>query len=88
MGLLDVSEKPVPSLAHFAAVSAGVSWVFFQVFAFDVVVKIRRLRWSITTNSTVVDSAALRQHHGADFSVNLRIISQHPLESGSITVSR
>ena len=82
MGLLDVSDKPVPSLAHFAAVSAGVSWVFFQVFAFDVVVKIRGLRRSISTNSAIVDSAALRQHHGADFSVNLRIVFQHPLERG------
>ena len=60
MGLLDVSEKPVPSLAHFAAVSAGVSWVFSQVFALYVVVEIRGLRWSISTNSALVDSAALR----------------------------
>ena len=88
MGLLDVGDKPVPSFAHFAAASAGVPRVVFQVFALDVVIKIRRLRWSITTNSTIVDSAALRQHHGSDFSVNLWIIPQHPLESGSITVSR
>ena len=88
MGLLDVGDKPVPSFAHFAAVSAGVPRVVFQVFAFDVVVKIRRLRWSITTNSTVVDSAALRQHHGADFSVNLRIVFQHPLERGCIAAIR